>query len=483
VKKFLLILGLFGLLGQAVFAQLPAYPYPDFVPGSIISSAEVNSNFSLVADNALKRNGGGVIEGHLTLNADITLDGVDIGDYLLSSGHIRATVTGNAAAPAFALTSESTTGLFFGTGAIHFSLSGAEQGKLDSTGLTVRGTNIFNSSGKVPALSATYFVSLANQDLQPAETSFADGLVLPRLAADETITGTYTFSGALRHQATWNNSGVIFTGVSVSITNTASAAASKLIDVKVGGSSKLHTLVGGKTVVETLKITGGARADYFLVGNAAGVGTWQPSATAAPVPTGMLAFFEAACPTGWTIKSDAANTYNARFIRGGGTFVASGGADTHTHSLDPPSTTGTDNSVNHTHSVDPANTGTTNAGGHGHSITGSTASALGLHTHNFTTDLSAGSVGITTVPNNTTGALPSHSHSGTTDATNIAHTHTSGSLAAVGVGDHSHSIDMGATTSGVGSVNHQHSVDIASFTSASASNVPAYVQVVVCRKD
>jgi hypothetical protein len=478
------------LLSSTLFAQLPDYPYPDFTPGRTISSAEVNSNFSLVADYALKRDGGGNIEGHLTLDPNITLDGVDIDDFLLSTGHIRTQVLGTAGTPAYGM---GTDGWFFAAGELHFSLSGVEQGKIDANGLTIRGTNIFNSSGKIPSITSTYFGNLAAQELQLAESSFTDGSSLTRLAADETITGTYshtkgtiTSSKPLRLQGTWNNAGVSFVGVDVSITNTASNAASKLWDVKVGGSSKIRTEVGGKTIAPTIQVTDGARAGYFLVGDGTGLGTWQPSASSGPVPTGMLAFFEASCPTGWTSKSSAGNTYENKFLRGGGTFSGvGGGSDTHTHSIDPLNKTSTTESNGHTHTLDIGLFAYPQFGDSpwvSHSISGTTGVAGGSHTHTFTT---GGVNGFTSGDAGGSLATGGHTHSGTTDSTNIDHTHGAGSLAISGVSNHNtaHSIDFPSTTTSGASTTHTHDLDISAFSSGAGNNVPAYVQVIVCRKD
>jgi hypothetical protein len=63
--------------------------------------------------------------------------------------------------------------------------------------------------------------------------------------ASHSIAGTLAWDGAtvtasaplLDLSQTWNNSGVTFTGVKVNVTNTASAAASSLMDLQVGGNS------------------------------------------------------------------------------------------------------------------------------------------------------------------------------------------------------------------------------------------------------
>ena len=48
---------------------------------------------------------------------------------------------------------------------------------------------------------------------------------------------------------TWNASGTTFTGLKYNATDTASAAASKLIDLQIGGSSKFNVDKSGNTVL------------------------------------------------------------------------------------------------------------------------------------------------------------------------------------------------------------------------------------------
>lgn len=45
------------------------------------------------------------------------------------------------------------------------------------------------------------------------------------------------------------------------------------------------------------------------------------------VPAGMIAIFDAACPTGWTRVS----AFDGLFLRGAASYGGTGGADTHTH--------------------------------------------------------------------------------------------------------------------------------------------------------
>jgi len=492
MKKILarILIALLALGPQATSAQV-TIPYT-FTPGTTILSAEVNSNFSTLGTSALNRTGG-TITGNISVNSGITIDGADIGAYLVSSGEVRAQTAGSAAAPAFSSTLDTTTGVYFpAAGQVSMALSGVQKWLLNASGLTLAGTNILDSSGKVPGFTSTYFASLDGSAITSIpEANITDGSILARVAANETITGAWTFNiGTITSDikiaqflATWNNAGVTFTGLNVDVTNTASAAASKLLDLKVGGSSVFSVDVSGKTSTTTFQMTTGATNGFVLTSDGSGNASWAsvPAGTTG-VPSGMVAWFESACPGGWTRRSGSGETYENKFVRGGATYsAAGGGADTHTHSVDPPNTTSASAGA-HTHTVDIASTASDSQGSHTHTMSGSTGNTTVNHSHTFTTGgpsatTSLDSGGIAT-------STTSHTHSGTTAGTveDTTHSHGAGSLATGSAGAHTHTTDPASVTSSSDGA-HTHDTNIGSFTSGSGSNVPAYVQVVVCKKD
>jgi hypothetical protein len=62
--------------------------------------------------------------------------------------------------------------------------------------------------------------------------------------------------------ATWNDAGVTFTGLKFNVTDTASNAASLLLDLQVGGTSLYRWTKGGKTIAPD--ITSGYNRGYFF---------------------------------------------------------------------------------------------------------------------------------------------------------------------------------------------------------------------------
>lgn len=53
----------------------------------------------------------------------------------------------------------------------------------------------------------------------------------------------------LNHAQTWNDGAVTFTGWKLNVTNTASAAASLLVDLQVGGASKFNITRAGSVIL------------------------------------------------------------------------------------------------------------------------------------------------------------------------------------------------------------------------------------------
>jgi len=152
------------------------------------------------------------------------------------------------------------------------------------------------------------------------------------------------------------------------------------------------------------------------------------------VVSGLIAIFDAACPTGWTRVS----AWDSKMIRGAAAYGATGGADTHTHT--GPSHTHT--YASHTHSV-------------------------AAHTHNQitggdTVNTAGGAIVVAATVNN------SAMHTGI----------TSGSTEAL---MNSGAASGGSGTSGAGSA----ATTDAGGTGAtgSGSSLPAYIAVVFCKKD
>ena len=154
--------------------------------------------------------------------------------------------------------------------------------------------------------------------------------------------------------------------------------------------------------------------------------------------------------SGWT---NVSATYSNKFIRINGTPLTTGGADTHTHGVGTY-TSPTSGSTAITEANLPAHT---------HGVGTLVAASDGAHTHAIKILGAAGSgytvLNISTADKATAPTFDTNSGG--------AHTHTiSGST--------------GSTGSGTG---HTHTGGTITGTSASANNIPAYVQCVIFQKD
>jgi hypothetical protein len=310
---------------------------------------------------------------------------------------------------------------------------------------------------------------------------------------------------------TWNTSGAP-TALKLTVTDTASAAGSRLLDLIVGAASRFSVAKDGTatavnltastlTTTPALKVTTGPVAGHVLTSDADGNATWQVSAGGSGVPTGLIALFDAACPSGWTSISGASGVLENRFPMGVASYTGTpAGASTHTHTVDVAITTSSSAGA-HTHTVDPPNATSTSAGSHYHNPevgSGSTGSSGG-HDHGYSgTTTSAGDHGhsigvvgsiqpgeagswydIVATSTNNAGAH-THDFSGTVGAV-ANHSHDLSWPNTASGGTHTHDLNIGAFASGSDGA-HTHTTDPASVTSGSGSSLPPYVGFVFCKK-
>jgi hypothetical protein len=185
-------------------------------------------------------------------------------------------------------------------------------------------------------------------------------------------------------------------------------------------------------------------AGNVLTNDGSGNLSWAAVPTSEGLWSGAVIMSTTGCPTGWTRLSAADN----RVLRGASSAGATGGADTHTHTM-----SGTSGSQSVSISGD---TDTSSV-----SISGATGSTSISHTHSLTTTTTyVGAGGYEVI------------QSASADSTDPAHAHTSGSLAG---GSHSHSSGT------LGASSHSHAAG--SLSPATVSNLPAYYAVILCAKN
>jgi hypothetical protein len=176
------LLSLLLVLGLAVpaSAQLGSVPFV-FTSGTVISSSEVNQNFATAYSNALNRTGG-TMTGTLNIRdlLPVTDNTYDLGSagFSFQDGFFDGVMTAVSA-------------VISSTGASALDVAGGINAGTGNVG-------IVGTDGRVPAISSTYFASLSGANLTSVpETAITDGSLLARVAANETISGTWFYSAGL----------------------------------------------------------------------------------------------------------------------------------------------------------------------------------------------------------------------------------------------------------------------------------------------
>lgn len=176
------------------------------VAGTVITAAGLNTNFTTIANHALDRLSGGTIAGNVTVDAGVTIDGVDVGaQACISCTPTFAKLTiSNGTATALTVTG----GITVGSGAVA----------------------LVDTTGKIPAISSTYFASVSGANLTGLNASnLSSGTIdparLPSGLAMNTTAKTTTYTAVA-------GDFVLGTGTFTVTLPAASANTNLIIDVK-----------------------------------------------------------------------------------------------------------------------------------------------------------------------------------------------------------------------------------------------------------
>lgn len=200
MKRLLMVLAL--VLGASAPALAQVAIPNTLVAGTTIRASDLNTNFSTLGNHALDRLSGGNISGNVTLDPGVTLDGIDIGAALCTT--CSATFKN--------LTLSSPT-----------------------TGLTIASNVIVDSTGKIPALTSTYFTSLALDAANLTGT----------IATARMGTGTGTDAKFLRGDGTWTSV------LNITEYDAGNSGTSKTLDFATNGPLQKVTRTGSCTFTLT----------------------------------------------------------------------------------------------------------------------------------------------------------------------------------------------------------------------------------------
>jgi hypothetical protein len=233
-----------------------------FTNGTAADADQVNSNFSTLASQALNRTGG-AITGNITASAGVTIDGVDVGAVLGGSGtptFSTVTVT-NAGATALTVTG----GITAGSGTV----------------------GIVDTSGKIPALSTTYFASVSGANLTALNASELTSGTVP-LARLVNITSSQILDLTIENGDISATAAIAWTKVSKagsSLADLATRSHSELSDgANVAMLNAAAAFTSTVSVADTLTLT----ARYLLLPGEATVTLGAANETVSPGNASVL---------------------------------------------------------------------------------------------------------------------------------------------------------------------------------------------------
>lgn len=292
-KHIVAVLMLIGLLVQPTAAQITI---PNtFTPFTTISSNSVNQNFTEIGNKALNRTGG-TMTGNLTLDPNVTVDGLDLSDFLTAT-QILTQVVGSAATPSYSVVGDTNTGMYFSAAdQIAWSIAATKRLELTATTLTMTGditssgtvTGVtFSGSGasltSLPAANLTGTIASAVQDNITRTGTIVSGIWnAGAVTSSSTLTATTTISAG---------GDFIFTGSNAVRRNTSDGSDTGFIEVAGGGAQSqarggFIRVLGnenGSFPGYVQVIPGNIANSKFYVYNASGTTMWEQDATTADV--------------------------------------------------------------------------------------------------------------------------------------------------------------------------------------------------------
>lgn len=195
------------LLALAAPAEAQIVLTYTFTSGTTANPDEVNANFTAVASNALNR-AGGTLTGNMTVNAGITIDGIDISGVLGGSGTptfssvttTTLTCTGCVGASQLAATTVSAAAYGGSTAVPTFTVDA--DGRLTAAGTTSLNTSVLNAGQLALARGGTGAdLSATGGSNQVVRQDSAGGVFTVSALEDADIPDTITIAGT--NTVTW----------------------------------------------------------------------------------------------------------------------------------------------------------------------------------------------------------------------------------------------------------------------------------------
>lgn len=204
-----------------------------------------------------------------------------------------------------------------------YTLTGAAGKTLTfSNSLTLAGTDATTMT--FPSVSASIPGLAVANTFTTTQTIAPGTAVSPLVLTGGTVTTSQPLIDATQ---TWNAGAVTFTGLKLSVTNTASAAASLLMDLQFAGSTQFKVGKDGTTTIGDAGlnfVSGGATYKFFWQG---GVGAtfFEAGAAALSIVSGVA--LGSGGRVGWASTAAPANTSDLQLTRAAAASLQQGAAD------------------------------------------------------------------------------------------------------------------------------------------------------------
>jgi hypothetical protein len=251
----------YGIYVGSINGTVTTNRYPLYIADS--GTSYFTGGIQMAASNYLNFGATAGSSGYGMRDNGGTIEFKDSGGSWGSLGSVASTNfgAGTVSAPGLYVTGDTDTGFYQATAnTVSVATGGVESVRFLTTASAVDYMTFAPGAAGTPGV-VTIGAAGSDTDVSIALTPKGAGTVTANAPATITAGSTTTSVPVINATQTWNAGGVTFTGIKQNITDTASAAASLLMDLQVGGASKFSVnkagnIVNAGSIAATGAITG-----------------------------------------------------------------------------------------------------------------------------------------------------------------------------------------------------------------------------------